>query len=350
MPKLTVNISTKGTGLNTGGVSAVGHMWYQLSGQPRSYGFAPSTHGEAFGPGQVYSNDSSNYQSTDLSLTVEITQAQYDAMKSYGENPAAYGFSMEYNGLSNSCIDFTWKALEVGGLNPNGFQGFLWPVNNEDVLRLIVGGDKDYVDGVKGILGQKYGPPWNGAVFPLGHGKPNPTKLKRPAATPASPLALDLNSDGIISTTGLNSNIHFDYKGDTFKENTGWVGADDGLLVLDKNNDGKITSGNELFGDSTILKNGTAASNGFVALAELDTNNNGKIDAGDTAFSNLKVWRDLNQDGITDTGELFSLSALNIASININYTNQTDQIDSNGNRLNQVGNYTLTNGITNNIT
>ncbi|MFO1389271.1 Ig-like domain-containing protein [Cellvibrio sp.] len=210
-------------------------------------------------------------------------------------------------------------------------------------MRLIVGGDKDYVDGVKDLRDLLRAV----KILMLQN---QLRRSKRPAATPASPLALDLNSDGIISTTGLNSNIHFDYKGDTFKENTGWVGADDGLLVLDKNNDGKITSGNELFGNSTLLKNGTFASNGFVALAELDTNNNSKIDVGDASFSKLKVWRDLNQDGISDEGELFTLSQLEIASIGLNYSTQIDQIDSNGNRHNQIGNYTLLNGVTRNIT
>src|SRR5689334_14104819 len=107
MPTVSINISTRGTGLNTGGASAVGHMWYKLGGESKSYGFAPAVHGEAFGPGEVYFNDSENYQSTEISLTVNISQAQYDAMKAYGENPSAYGFNMEYNGLSNSCIDFT---------------------------------------------------------------------------------------------------------------------------------------------------------------------------------------------------------------------------------------------------
>ncbi|WP_154235702.1 hypothetical protein [Xanthomonas oryzae] len=71
-----------------------------------------------------------NYQGREYSRTIEITQAQYDAMKNFGDNPAADGFSTYYNGLNNSCIDFTWKALEKGGLNPSGFQGDLWPTNN----------------------------------------------------------------------------------------------------------------------------------------------------------------------------------------------------------------------------
>jgi hypothetical protein len=52
----------------------------------------------------------------------------------------------------------------------------------------------------------------------------------------------------------------------------GWVGKDDGLLVFDKNNNGKIDDGSELFGNNTILSNGNKAANGFEALKDLDSN------------------------------------------------------------------------------
>jgi len=130
MPTVTINIAGRGTnvsddGTGNPGQSSVGHMWYELNnsqGQSESYGFAPVEHGDPFGPGKRYDNDSSNYQSRDYSRTIEITQAQYDAMKNFGDNPAANGFT-DYNGINNSCIDFTWKALEVGGLNPSGYEG-----------------------------------------------------------------------------------------------------------------------------------------------------------------------------------------------------------------------------------
>ncbi|HEB4876664.1 TPA: hypothetical protein R0C45_004907, partial [Kluyvera ascorbata F0526] len=89
-----------------------------------------------------------------------------------------------------------------------------------------------------------------------------------------SPIILDLDGDG-IETRGLQDRIFFDHDGNHFAENTGWVSADDGLLVLDKDGNGKIDSGNELFGNNTVLSNGSLAANGYEALQELDTNGDG---------------------------------------------------------------------------
>ena len=75
------------------------------------------------------------------------------------------------------------------------------------------------------------------------------------------PLSLDLDDDGIIETTaieGLNSTL-FDHNNDGIRTATGWVSADDGLLVLDRNGDGVINHGGELFGDNTLLKDGSLA-------------------------------------------------------------------------------------------
>ena len=94
----------------------------------------------AFAPGavNVHGSDSSYYDSSGTtSRIIEITQAQYDAMKNFGDDPAAGGFSLRYNGLTNSCVDFFWKGLEKGGLNPTGFQGDLWPTNNIDDVNNI---------------------------------------------------------------------------------------------------------------------------------------------------------------------------------------------------------------------
>jgi hypothetical protein len=102
------------------------------------------------------------------------------------------------------------------------------------------------------------------------------------------PLVLDLDGDGVETTTVANG-IYFDHDGNRFAEKTSWAGYDDGVLVWDRNNDGIINDGKELFGDQTILKNGSLASNGFQALAEWDDNHDGKIDVNDSIWSNLKV-------------------------------------------------------------
>jgi hypothetical protein len=82
-----------------------------------------------------------------------------------------------------------------------------------------------------------------------------------------SPLVLDLDGDG-VETIGTSAKIHFDHDGNQFAETTGWVGKDDGLLVWDRNSNGRIDDGSELFGNNSRLAAGGKAANGFDALAE----------------------------------------------------------------------------------
>jgi hypothetical protein len=111
------------------------------------------------------------------------------------------------------------------------------------------------------------------------------------AARTKSPIVFDLDGDG-IETTIFGYGTYFDHDGNGFKELSGWIGPDDGLLVMDRNGNGIIDDGTELFGNQTILSNGTKAANGFQALAELDDNKDGKIDCNDTAYAQLKIWQD----------------------------------------------------------
>jgi len=132
------------------------------------------------------------------------------------------------------------------------------------------------------------------------------------------PLALDMDGDG-IETTGLNgSTILFDHNADGVKTGTGWVQGDDAWLVRDLNGNGTIDTGRELFGEDTIKTNGQLAIDGFDALRDLDLNQDGLINAADAVFGQLRVWRDLNQDGISQIGELSTLAANSIVSIGVN--------------------------------
>jgi len=123
---------------------------------------------------------------------------------------------------------------------------------------------------------------------------------------PRDPILLDLDGDG-LETVGLTSNIHFDFDADGVLTKTGWAGKDDALLVWDRNANGSIDTGAELFGEFTVLPNGSLAPNGFAALAALDANGDGILDASDPAFAELKLWRDTDQDGVTGAGELIPL-------------------------------------------
>ena len=158
------------------------------------------------------------------------------------------------------------------------------------------------------------------------------------------PLTLDLDGDGIeaIASNGHKGAL-FDHDKDGIRTATGWVGKDDGFLVYDRNGDGTVNDGSELFGDNTPLKNGERATNGYQALADLDDNGDGKVDTADSAFAKLRVWRDLNQDGISQEGELLTLNEAKVKALNL--ANQSSNRDlGNGNSLAEEGTYTDSDG------
>ncbi|MDD4883201.1 MAG: hypothetical protein PHF22_01975, partial [Sulfuricurvum sp.] len=162
-----------------------------------------------------------------------------------------------------------------------------------------------------------------------------------------SPLILDLNGDGVTSTFISETSTYFDLDNDGVRQRTGWVQSTDALLVFDKNQDGVINNGTELFGNNTILKNGTKAANGFEALKEYDENKDGLIDNRDNIYNTLQLWQDTNSDGVTDTGELHSLSELGVASINLDYATTDDYEEQN--RIFQTSTFTTTEGTTQSI-
>ncbi len=154
-----------------------------------------------------------------------------------------------------------------------------------------------------------------------------------------------MDGDG-IETVAAGKHILFDHDGDGIKHASGWVKPDDGFLVLDRNGNGRIDDGSELFGADTVLANGHKATSGFEALRDLDSNGDGLFDAADARFTDVRVWRDLNQDGQSQANELFTLSSLGIASITLTPTNTEDVDLGNGNLIDNRGTYTRTDGRT----
>ena len=158
------------------------------------------------------------------------------------------------------------------------------------------------------------------------------------------PLVFDLDGDGITTVSLEESNAFFDLDNNGFAEKTSWVGAKEGLLAYDKNGDGIINGGNELFGDRTLMKDGkTLASSGFVALAEYDDNKDSKIDSNDVIYALLRIWQDSDGDGIASAGELRRLVDLGIVSIGLSYSN-TGVTDSANNIQVRTGTFTLADG------
>ncbi|WP_431810124.1 calcium-binding protein [Jejubacter sp. L23] len=167
---------------------------------------------------------------------------------------------------------------------------------------------------------------------------------KSGAEAESSPIIIDLDGDG-VETVAINHGVFFDHDGNRFAESTGWVAPDDGLLVHDRNGDGVIDSGRELFGNNTLLQSGERAANGYQALKELDENQDGVIDHLDSAWQKLQIWQDSNSNGQVDEGELLSLDETGIASIGTDYTN-SKYIDNQSNTHKQTGKITWQDGST----
>lgn len=152
----------------------------------------------------------------------------------------------------------------------------------------------------------------------------------------------DLNGDG-VHTLSVSNGVAFGVQGQgSGLVKSGWSDGKDGLLVLDLNNDGKINDGTELFGGSTKLANGNKAQDGYEALKQYDSNQDNVIDAKDAVFSKLQLWVDVNHDGVTDNGEMRSLSEFKVQSINLS-ADSNSTLD-NGNLVGLVSKWTDTNG------
>lgn len=213
---------------------------------------------------------------------------------------------------------------------------------------------KNWDDGDLGVYIQKTPPGPTNPSNPSGPGDNNILPPKPPAVPPlprVDPITLDLNGDGIINTLSINSGVQFDNDNNGFAESTSWVAPGDAMLVLDRNSNNRIDGGAELFGSRTKLINNTYAENGFIALAEFDLNVDGKIDASDAVFNSLQLWRDLNSNGVSDAGELQSLSAAGVASVSATYTTKKFT-DLNNVEHREAGTFTKsdnTTGITNTL-
>ena len=151
----------------------------------------------------------------------------------------------------------------------------------------------------------------------------------------SDPIVLDLDGDGIELTSHRNG-ARFDILGNGQNVNTAFVTGGDAFLAVDRNGNGIIDSGRELFGD----QNGAA--NGFEELRKFDSNGDGRINSLDKDFDSLLLFRD-NGNGKTEEGELAGLRDAGIEEIMLGYRN-VNQAAAGGNRLAQIASFTFTDG------
>jgi hypothetical protein len=141
-----------------------------------------------------------------------------------------------------------------------------------------------------------------------------------------SPLVLDLNGDG-IHTTSLADPVWFDLTGDGRQEQIAWTDptTDEAFLWLDVDPNGRVDDGKELFGIGTILASGARARHGFEALAQYDDatnggNGDGKITTADAVWNRLRLWVDINHDGVCEPTESGPVERYGLTWIDLHYS------------------------------
>lgn len=106
--------------------------------------------------------------------------------------------------------------------------------------------------------------------------------------------------------------------------------------MYERDGNGSIDSGRELFGDATALYGGGSAADGFAAITVEDSNYDGLVNTADANFANLRVWRELNQGRVSQAGERFSLASQSIAALKVAKTANSQAL-TNGNQIADLG-------------
>ena len=163
---------------------------------------------------------------------------------------------------------------------------------------------------------------------------------EKSACCDASPLLLDISGDG-FALSAPSSGVRFALRPDHSPQLVSWTVAasDDAWLTLDRNANGQVDDGRELFGNFTPQPAPPAGEerNGFLALSVYDVvgnggNADGVIDGRDTVFTSLRLWRDTNHNGISEAGELHTLPSLGVSALSLSYK-QSKRVDEYGNEF-----------------
>jgi hypothetical protein len=297
-------------------------------GNSYGYGFYPAESGAPNSSGAIADNTAHEY--TTSSEPIPLTLDQYSRIRDYVNSsiasppPYAIGFGSHCAAWAMTAAVVTGVASSVipaSGMEPNSFF--------TDIMDTVA--CNPYTMTIEQIVNDF----WRRAITPLGR----------------DPLAVDLDGDGIetvaIPTDG-GQPVLFDHNADGIQTGTGWVRGDDAWLAMDRDGNGSIDTGRELFGVDTEIVDPTTgllrnATSGFEALSAQDGNGDHLLDANDAAFSEVRLWRDLNQDGQSQSNELFTLQQQGIASISLVSDGKTQNLG-NGNTVTGSAKVTYANG------
>ena len=156
----------------------------------------------------------------------------------------------------------------------------------------------------------------------------------------ASPVLIDVAGDGFL-LTNFAGGVFFDLDANGRRGRISWTaaGSDDSWLALDRDGNGTIDNGRELFGNHTPQPTPPAGvgRNGFLALAEFDKaarggNSDGVIDKKDAVYASLRLWRDENHDGVSQAAELRTLASADVSRLHLDYR-ESKHVDEYGNRF-----------------
>lgn len=144
-----------------------------------------------------------------------------------------------------------------------------------------------------------------------------PTWTGCQSSSSSTPLVLSFDQRPVEYLTAMTG--AFDLTGLGATVATDWPTAATPWLALDRDGNGAIDGGAELFGSATVLASGARADNGFTALRELDSDGDGRITARDEAWSRLVLWSDRDANRASSAGELEPLSSRGLVAIEVSY-------------------------------